>query len=140
MKTEGVPEVLRAFHALSNNAQRAVIRDSLRSAARVVVAKAKQRVPVKTGLLRRSITQTVSVGGGKAEALVGYRKKAFYGGWVELGNSRMGAQPFLRPALDESHTEIEAAFIAALNRTITGQTARAAGIAKFIQDVEDSGG
>lgn len=140
MKTEGVPEVLRAFSALSNQAQRVVVRDSLRSAARVVVAKAKQRVPVDTGLLKRSITQNVSVGSGKAEALVGYRKKAFYGGFVELGTSKMRAQPFLRPALDESHTEIEAAFVDALNRTVTGQMARAAGIAKFIADVEESGG
>lgn len=140
MKTEGTADVLRKFSALSAQAQRTVGRDSLRSAARVVVAKAKQRVPVDSGLLKRSITQTVSVGNGKFEALVGYRKKAFYGGFVELGTSKMAAQPFLRPALDESHAEIEAVFVDSLNRTIDGQTGRAAGIAKFVQDVEDSGG
>lgn len=141
MRVEGAAEVQRKFAALSGRAQRAVVRDSLRSAARVVVKSAKRRVPVDTGFLKKSITQRVTVQGvSQSYALVGYRKKAFYGGFIELGTSKMAAQPFLRPALDESHSEIEKAFVDALNRTIEGQTGRAAGIASFIQSVEDASG
>jgi len=35
---------------------------------------------------------------------------AFYGGFVELGTSRMVARPFLRPALLDSWEEIRAIF------------------------------
>ena len=51
---------------------------------------------------------------------MGFRPdQAFYGGFVELGTSRQQAQPYLRPALDESEGEIKGAFIGALNKTIS---------------------
>lgn len=139
MRVEGVPQVLRKFSELSGRAQRAVVRDALRSSARVVAAKAKQRVPVRTGLLRKSITFNVSVkGASQAHALVGYRRKVFYGRFIELGTSKMSAKPFLRPALDESHGEIEAQFVHALNRIIEGKHSHESGVRQFIADVEEA--
>ncbi|MDP9192298.1 MAG: HK97 gp10 family phage protein [Acidobacteriota bacterium] len=122
MKVEGVAEIQRKFANLSGRAQRAVVRDSLRSAARVVEKAARQRVPVDTGRLKKAITQRVTVQSSIGEALVGYRKEAFYGGFVELGTSKMAAQPFLRPALDENTDEIEKTFVNALNRTIEARS------------------
>ena len=56
---------------------------------------------------------------------MGFRPdQAFYGGFVELGTSRQQAQPYLRPALDESEGEIKGAFIGALNKTISKALAR----------------
>lgn len=118
MNVEGVPELQRKFAALSGKMQRAVLRDSLRSAARVVEKDARNRVPVDTGRLKKAITQNVSVKGVVGEALVGYKKEVFYGRFVEMGTSKMAAQPFLRPALDENNEEIRTTFLNALNRTI----------------------
>ncbi len=123
----GLPALQRDFANLSAKMQRGVLRDALRSAARPVVASAKSKVPVKTGLLKRNITHTVSVKRGTAEATIGFRKKAFYGGFVELGTSKMSAKPFLRPALDESQAQIEQAFIAAIERGINNRSAAAGG-------------
>lgn len=58
-----------------------------------VAAEARQNVPVRTGALRDSITvndegDTVSVSADAGHAL-----------YVELGTSRMAAEPFLQPAL-----------------------------------------
>lgn len=118
MKVEGVAELQRKFANMSGKMQRAVVRDSLRSAARVVEKSARQKVPVDTGRLKKSITQRVTVQSAVGEALIGYRKEAFYGRFVELGTSKMAAQPFLRPALDENTDEIGRVFVQALNRTI----------------------
>lgn len=118
MRVDGVPELQRKFANLSGKMQRAVVRDSLRSAARVVEKSARQRVPVDTGRLKKAITQNVTVKSTTGEALVGYRREVFYGRFVELGTSKMAAQPFLRPALDENQEEIRQTFLSALNRTI----------------------
>lgn len=57
---------------------------------------AKATAPVDTGNLRNSISTEVEYGGMGGE--VG--PTAEYGIYVELGTSRMGAQPYLGPAFD----------------------------------------
>lgn len=119
----GLPELRRDFSNLTAKMQRGVLRDALRSAARPVVASAKSKVPVRTGALKRGISQRVSVkGSGKAEAIIGFQRKQFYGKFVELGTSHAAAKPFLRPALDESQQKIEQAFVDAINRGIERKT------------------
>ena len=117
----------REFSNLTAKMQRGVLRDALRSAARPVVAKAKGRVSVRTGALKRGISQRVSVKTGSAEAVIGFDRKQFYGRFIELGTSKMSAKPFLRPALDESQREIGQAFVAAINRGIERKTAQLGG-------------
>lgn len=115
---QNLPALQRDFTQLTARMQRGVLRDALRAAARPVVAGAKSKVRVRTGNLRRGITQRVSVKPSKAEAIIGFRRKEFYGRFVELGTSKMPAYPFLRPALDESQPQILEAFAAAINRGI----------------------
>lgn len=119
----GLPELRRDFSNLTAKMQRGVLRDALRSAARPVVAAAKSKVPVRTGALKKGISQRVSVRGSKAEAIIGFNRKQFYGRFVELGTSHASAKPFLRPALDESQRKIEQAFAEAINRGIERKTA-----------------
>lgn len=61
---------------------------------------AKDLAPVDTGVLKGSITSTITGDGrfGKIEAEVG--PTAEYGIYQELGTSRMPAQAFLGPAFD----------------------------------------
>lgn len=58
---------------------------------------AEKKCPVDTGNLRGSITHEVDAGGGAV--YIGTNVE--YAPYVELGTSRQGAQPFLRPAASE---------------------------------------
>ena len=64
---------------------------------RDIAADAQASAPVDTGALRNSISADV----GGMEAVVG--PTVHYGGYVELGTSKMRAQPYLFPAADK-HT------------------------------------
>ena len=88
------------------------MRTALRNAAQPVRRKARANVPVDEGDLKRAIAINAKVDRkGEGYADVGFRPdQAFYGGFVELGTSSQQAQPYLRPALDESEGEIKGAF------------------------------
>lgn len=60
---------------------------------------AKEIVPVRTGALRDSIDYRVENGG-----FILYTDKE-YGIYVELGTSKMRAQPYMRPALENHKNE-----------------------------------
>jgi HK97 gp10 family phage protein len=61
-----------------------------------VEAKAKAKVPVKTGTLRRSIHSVFSNGG--LTGIVG--PSVLYGKFVEFPTRRMAARPYMRPAAE----------------------------------------
>lgn len=71
--------------------------------------------PVDTGNLRSSITQTVA--GLAAE--VG--PEASYGGYVELGTSRAGPQPFMGPAFDQVAPAVSAALADVAGQPLAGR-------------------
>lgn len=62
-----------------------------------VERRAKYLCPVDTGRLRSSITHGLFVADGTFEERIGTDVE--YAAFVELGTSRMSAQPYLRPAL-----------------------------------------
>lgn len=67
---------------------------------------AKRNAPVDTGNLRASLSSEVRrEGADKIAGYVGTNVK--YAPFVEMGTSRMGAQPFLRPAVEENRETIE---------------------------------
>ena len=94
---------------------------ALKEAALSVVAAAKPRAPVDTGLLRGSVSFSADGGAvekiespatakdgvhvsNKNEAVVGTNVE--YAPYQEYGTSKMSAKEFLRPALDENVNEI----------------------------------
>jgi HK97 gp10 family phage protein len=88
-----IPALIAAVEA---NAQQAPKRVADR-----IAASARSRAPVQTGALRASI-ESASVSRGKeAEVRVG----APYAGFVEYGTYKMGARPFLGPAVTEHQEE-----------------------------------
>lgn len=74
-----------------------VARDLQRRALQVDRA-AKQLCPVDTGRLRSSITNELGQDGDGLVATIGTNVE--YAPHVELGTSKMAAQPFLLPALE----------------------------------------
>jgi HK97 gp10 family phage protein len=86
-----------ALTALFDSPEGPVGRELARRTIRVETA-AKRGAPVDTGRLRSSITHELGRDGGDLVGRVGTNVE--YAPHVELGTSRMRAQPFLRPALD----------------------------------------
>ena len=76
-------------------------RGGLEAASLIVEGSATLRAPVDTGNLRSSITHRVV---SDEEAHIG--TNVDYAPYVEQGTSKMAAQPFLRPALDENEGRI----------------------------------
>lgn len=85
-----------ALHELLASPAGPVGRDLARRAVKVDRA-AKRGCPVDTGRLRSSIGWELGADAGGLLAVVGTDVE--YAPYVELGTSRMAAQPFLRPAL-----------------------------------------
>lgn len=86
-----------AINRLVNSPDGPVARELARRAVQVD-RRAKQLAPVDTGRLRSSISWRLGSDGKGLFALVG--TDVHYAPYVELGTSRMAAQPFLRPALE----------------------------------------
>lgn len=74
-----------------------VAKDLQRRALQVDAA-AKRLCPVDTGRLRSSITNEIGQDGQGLVATIGTNVE--YAPYIELGTSRMAAQPFLLPALE----------------------------------------
>lgn len=66
----------------------------------------KEIVPVDTGNLRESITAMEVEDGAIVSAIGDLQNERFYAGYVEFGTSKMEAQPYIRPTIDEKGTEI----------------------------------
>ena len=64
---------------------------------------AQGNAPVDTGTLKRSIGLSMKDGGMTAEV----KPSAEYAPYVELGTRFMGAQPYLRPALEKAGAEFK---------------------------------
>lgn len=128
---KGLKEMAKNLDSLGKNFARSTLRTALRNAAKPVVKRAKAKVPVATGDLKRSLAAVAKVDrDGVGIARVGARRdggfRGYHVGLVELGTSQQPARPFLRPALDdaESQGEVRDAFITALNATIEKRAAK----------------
>lgn len=118
-KIEGLDELKRNFTALKRTTQANVLRSALRGAGKAVVSQARRLVPIDTGLGKKSITQTVDRDRRNRDlmtATIGFRTKAYYLGFQELGTVNQPAQPFLRPALKDAHHNILKAFFDTLGK------------------------
>lgn len=82
----------------------------------VVQSKAKELVPVDTGLLRQSISHRVVDENGQPVGYVGTSVE--YAEAIEYGHSKKAPQGFLGPALDQSRTRIESIISKATDEVI----------------------
>lgn len=109
MRVRGSEQLRRNLNRLHGAERRQAQRDGLDAGARVVETHAKVMCPVDTGALRNSIMVDEVT---PDRAVIAPHTD--YAEHVEFGTSRMAAQPYLRPALDEHEGEILGAIEAAV--------------------------
>lgn len=115
MRVQGSAELRRALDQLRGAQRRRAQRDGLEAGARIVETYAKVAAPVDTGALRNSIMLDEVT---PERAIIGPHVE--YAEHVEFGTSRMAAQPYLRPALDEHEREIVGAIEDAVRGFVDG--------------------
>jgi len=115
--------IKKKLKKLPLKAKEKLLTGAIRAGANTVRDEARQKAPVDTGLLKRSI-QTIK-GNIKYNRLYevkffvvtkskiklrGLQKSAFYAHMIEYGTIKMPAQPFMRPAFENADKKsIEAA-------------------------------
>jgi HK97 gp10 family phage protein len=101
MTVRGGEQLRRNLARLAGAERRQAQQDGLEAGARIVETHSKILCPVDTGFLRNSITVDSVT---PIEAIIAPHTD--YAEHVEFGTSRMEAQPYMRPALDEHENEI----------------------------------
>ena len=101
MTVRGGAELQRNLNRLAGAERRRAQQDGLEAGARIVETYAKILVPVDTGTLKGSIMVDEVT---PIQAVIAPHTD--YAEYVEFGTSRMEAQPYMRPALDEHEAEI----------------------------------
>ena len=131
---EGVAQLTRQLDALGSLEDGKVLRAVVRAGMTPARKKARQLIPVGVdahrtykgrlvapGFAQRSIVIVVSLSRDKqkATAILGVKAEAFYAiQFVEMGTSKMAAQPWLRPAFYGTREEQEAALAEALRKFV----------------------
>lgn len=133
--TNEFAQVQKALSKLAPTLQQKVVVGAARASAKVIADEAKRRVPVDTGLLKKSIgiakakkqdtpkdvvkfyvvpktkirfTAKGSINGQAVK--VKTKTSAFHAHFIEFGTEKMPARPFLRPAMETTKTDVVKAF------------------------------
>lgn len=119
----GVRELSRKLDSLARNVRGPVLRKAATAATKPVLDAARGLIPVNKveelhrtykgrlvapGFAKRSIAAkvTLSQDGRAVFASMGVKREAFYAvSFVELGTSKMAAQPWLRPAFEKTQSQ-----------------------------------
>ena len=111
LKVEGLAELEARLVALGGSGARRALRRGLRAMGNVVRDAARDKSPVSTGTLRKSIvTMDAGMTPGGWSFSVQLRSGGFYGRFLEFGTSKMAAHPFMRPAAESAYIKAIEAF------------------------------
>lgn len=131
---EGVGELTRQLQNLGSLDDGKALRTAVRAGMKPAYDKAKQLIPigevahrtykgrlVAPGFAQRSlkVVATLSKDRQKASAILGVSAEAFYAiQFVELGTSKMAAQPWFRPAFYGTREEQQSALADSLRKAV----------------------
>jgi HK97 gp10 family phage protein len=111
-----VGRVFNQLNRLEPKLKAKIGRKAARKVAKETVYKtAREKVPVKSGDLKKSIKVRALKRSRKNKHKVGarvvtgpgfFKGEQYYGGFVEYGTRRMAAQPFMRPAAIENRKRV----------------------------------
>lgn len=125
----GLAAIEKDLAMLSKAENVRVKRSAVRAGAAVFRDAARDNVPVRTGRLRRNIVVDGARGDPSIAGVIvrtkgkgGGKNNAFYWRFVELGTSKMPADPFMRTAFDQKEEEAadaaEAKLMAEIDRIL----------------------
>ena len=118
-RIDGLDDLQANINRIAKEFRDDAVRDGLKEAAKPVLAKARADVPVASGELRDSleIEKPTITGPGKGFIRVkaSQRKGGYHAHLLEFGTSRQRAQPYLRPAQNETTGKQRDAFIKVVN-------------------------
>lgn len=104
MQVSGAAELEAALSGLTRRVSRRIVREALEFAAEPMRSEASRRAPRAPGapdLADNMVIANARTTGSEAAAVsVGPARGVYWGLFQELGTSRHGAQPFLRPAFE----------------------------------------
>jgi len=124
MTLKGDKELQKQLLALSPKIQKKLYRSSMRKAMKPVLSAAKNNVPVFSGALKGSLKiRSAKRKRGRIRIEVRttdgfFKGDEFYGGFMELGTSKLPARPFLRPALQEKESIVIATLISEIRKLL----------------------
>jgi HK97 gp10 family phage protein len=101
LNIEGAEEAASRLRDTADSISRGIA-DALRQGAELIVNYAQANAPVDTGYLRDHIEISE-----ESDTSVTVVSGAEYSGFVEHGTSKMAAQPFFEPAIEQARGEIE---------------------------------
>lgn len=114
----GDEELQAKLAAMTLKVQRKIVRQALRKGGKRVRDEARRLAPVETGALKKSIKVRAArnlrrgsfgiavLTGTRAELGISPEAKYYYPAVVEFGGRGHDAQPYLRPAMDATRTEV----------------------------------
>jgi len=112
----GLEELKRSLHILPRNIQKNILNSAVRAGASKIAKNAKTKVPIDKGILKKAIKikkrKPNNINFIKFQIGISMKnygpkvKDPFYSHMVEFGTSKMTAQPFMRPALEEEAEDV----------------------------------
>jgi HK97 gp10 family phage protein len=128
-KVDGLEDLKRALAGVDGRVRKKALRKGVNAAAGVILKRARQKVPVRLGLLKKSLGRKVKVyrKEGAVVGIVGprtgfrrqvgttkdgrpvFENPTQIAHLVEKGTRRSRAKPFMRPALEESRGDVSSA-------------------------------
>ena len=113
VEIKGLKEIIDKLNTLPPKLENKVVRSAVRKGTNKLRDSARDKVAVDTENLKKSIVTMGYRESGKIAFKVAVRrrkaksaKSPYYAHFVEFGTSKMPAQPYMRPALDESEEEV----------------------------------
>ncbi|SFL38883.1 phage protein, HK97 gp10 family [Gracilibacillus orientalis] len=116
MQLEGLQELNRQMQQMERNVEKDKGK-ALTAGAKVMQKGAQSLVKVKTGNLKEHI-EISEIENGEIEVYVDNQGIAYYGYMLEIGTSRMPAQPFMGPAFMQKKLLIEQAMANSLRQSL----------------------
>jgi HK97 gp10 family phage protein len=120
---EGADELNEALRAVGDRASGLLLQRAAEEGGKVIQEEAERRAPRETGNLQENVVDRMILRRqrvGRAQVDIGPTRDAWYGRFLELGTSKMEAQPWLRPAFEAKVKEATDAVANALRNALRG--------------------
>jgi len=133
VKIDGLDEINKKLKNLDDKVARKIIKKGINDGTKIVLKEMKSLVPIRTGLLRKSLGRKVKAYR-KSKLILGLigprmgfvrvinGKKVDptnYAHLVEFGHGRVKPKPFVRPARDNTKNSVMASFVTIAKKEIT---------------------